>query len=273
MTDQTRIRFSEERDIPILLLRCPIELRELESPEKQREARRVFEDPGVVVVDGVFDEESLAGLREGLSRHRRKFKDKFNHGLPASETFKVANLNANARIRALTQSLFGYDLPEKGSRSYRPMITENEPLHFDTYTVECGKTAIMSVLNFDREPRVWNVGPTLREVCRDNGEEVTAMMVQLGKGETLSMRLREAGVRGSGPLKNGTATNCIEFAPGSVWYANPKVISHQIVYGCGAQFETWLIDAPVCSCPRCIVRSARLSFSGIPERELDEALR
>ena len=273
MMAQTTVRSTSECGTPIKVISCPADLGELATADRQREFRGIFEFPGVLVVDGTIDEATLGALREGLSDHRRKFKDKFNHGLPTSERFKAAYLYTGTRIRELTHSLFGYRLPDKGNRSYRPMITENEPLHLDTYTVECGKTALMSVLNFDVSPRVWNIGPTIHEICRSHPEDVERMIVELGPGESLNMRLRDAGLRGEGPLRSGTPVSRIEFAPGSIWYANPKAISHQIIYGAGAQFETWTIDEPECSCPKCAVEAAGMRFDNLPESELLVALR
>lgn len=99
------------------------------------------------------------------------------------------------------------------------------------------------------------------------------MIDQRVPGESLNMRLRDAGLKGIGPLREGTAVNQIEFAPGSVWYANPKAISHQVIYGGGAQFETWAIDEPECSCPKCVVEMAGLSFPALSQSETVVALR
>jgi hypothetical protein len=273
MAQRTIIHRSGERETPIKVVDCPDDLTEFAKDESQSEARRIFEFPGVLIVEEVLDEATLEGLREGLSEQRRKFKDKFNHGLPTSDTFRAAAAQAAARVREVTESLFGYRLPEKGNRSYRPMITENEPLHLDTYAIECGTTPLMSVFNFDTVPRVWNVGPSLQEICRDHPQEVREMIDQRVPGESLNMRLRDAGLKGIGPLREGTAVNQIEFAPGSVWYANPKAISHQVIYGGGAQFETWAIDEPECSCPKCVVEMAGLSFPALSQSETVVALR
>lgn len=273
MFQRTAVEMSDQRETPIKVIPCPLDFAELATAEQQQEARRIVDFPGVLIVDGVFDDSILDGLREGLSDQRRKFKDKFNHGLPASETFKSAYYEVGVRIRALSKALFGFDFPEKGNRSYRPMITENEPLHFDTYTVECGQSVVMSVLNFDVAPRVWNVGPSLREVFRNNLDDVTKMLSELAPGESLNMRLRDAAMRGIGPLRSGTPVNKIQFAPGAVWYANPKTLSHQVIYGGGAQFETWTLDAAACQCPKCEVQAAGLDVASLPKAELVAALR
>jgi hypothetical protein len=151
----------------------------------------------------------------------------------------------------LTRRLFGYELKDDGVMSYRPLITANEPLHYDTYDVPCGQISLMSVLNFDTRPRVWNVGPSFREICRDSAPEIEEILRKKKPGESASVPIRTAGLKGFGPLKEGTPLHRVEFAPGAVWYANPKTISHQIVYGGGAHFQQWNIDVSDCACQAC----------------------
>lgn len=263
MNTATRFRPADQLETPVVLMACPQDLTELATAERQQEARRIYNRPGVIVVDNVIGEPILAGLREGLSSHRRKFKEKFNHGLPSSESFKLAYSDAILRITELTRKLFGYELPRVSAPSYRPLITENEPLHFDTYDVECGKMSLMSVLNFDVRPRVWKVGPSFRQICRDSGKEVEDILKNKHPGESPSVPLRSAGLRGTGPLKGGIRLHEIEFAPGAVWYANPKTVSHQVVYGGGACFEQWTLDAPNCGCQSCIIEELGLTVPNL----------
>lgn len=253
MSAETKFQLSEQLQTPLVLMPCPENLSELAAPDRQQELRAIYERGGVIVVDDAIGEAILSGLREGLTSERRKFKDKFNHGHPESKRFNRAYTAISERMRELTLLLFGYDLPAVSARSYRPMVTENEPLHYDTYHVECGKMSLMSVLNFDVRPRVWNVGPSFRDICRDSGAEVQEILKTKHPGESPSIPLRSAGLRGTGPLGPGTPLHHIEFAPGTVWYANPKAVSHQIVYGGGAYFEQWTIDAPECQCQSCII--------------------
>ena len=79
----------------------------------------------------------------------------------------------------------------------------------------------------------------------------------------VSKRVKSAGLRGTGPLKPGTPLHEIEFAPGSVWYANPKAVSHQIVYGGGAYFEQWTIDVEDCQCQSCIIEDLGLKVPNL----------
>ncbi len=263
MSERTKVSIAEELETPIAAIECPDDLSTLATAEKQAEARRIYHSPGIIVVDNAIGEPILSGLREGLSDYRRKFKEKFNHGLPTTDTFKAAYEGASARITELTRQLFGYELPEYSAPSYRPLITENEPLHYDTYEVECGKFSLMSVLNFDVRPRAWNVGPSFREMCRDSGKDVEEILKTKRAGESPSVPLRSAGLRGTGPLRDGLPLHRIEFAPGAVWFANPKTVSHQITYGGGAYFEQWTLDTPDCHCQSCIIEELGLNVPNL----------
>jgi hypothetical protein len=252
MNDVTKADLDPSLETPIIILSCPQDLGDFATAERQQEMRRLYERPGIIVIDNVIGEPLLTGLREGLSDYRRKFKEKFNFGRPETETFKRAYNETIQRMTELTRMLFGYDLKDGGTMSYRPLITADEPLHYDTYDVECGKIALMAVLNFDVRPRVWNVGPSFREICRDSAGEIEEILKKKKPGESPSVPIRSAGLKGFGPLKNGTPLHKVEFAPGAVWYANPKVISHQIIYGGGAHFQQWDIDVADCKCQACV---------------------
>ena len=252
MTDETKAEIDPRLETPIVVMPCPQDFNELATVEKQEEMRRIYSKPGIIVVDGVIGEPLLAGLREGLSDYRRKFKEKFNFGRPETESFKLAYDQTVERMTELTKKLFGYELEDDGKLSYRPLITTDEPLHYDTYDVECGEMSLMSVLNFDVRPRVWNVGPSFREICRDSAPDIEEILKNKKPGESASVPIRSAGLRGYGPLKPGTPLHHVEFAPGAVWYANPKTVSHQIVYGGGAHFQQWNIDVTECGCQACV---------------------
>lgn len=251
MTEITKAELDPRLETPVVLLSCPQDFAKFATPERQEEMRRLYLTPGIIVIDNVIGVPILTGLREGLSDYRRKFKEKFNFGRPDTDTFRQAYDLAVGRMTELTRALFGYELSDNGVMSYRPLITADEPLHYDTYDVPCGEISLMSVLNFDVRPRVWNIGPSFREICRDSAPEIEDILKKKKPGESASVPIRTAGLKGYGPLKEGTPRHHLEFAPGAVWYANPKTISHQIVYGGGAHFQQWNIPVTDCRCQAC----------------------
>lgn len=254
MHNVTEITIDDRLETPVMLLDFQADVQSNWDSISQGEARRTYEYPGVIIVDNVASGSELEGLREGITGRRRSFKERFNYGVPDSKTFLYSLSKVRERVRGLTEMLFGYDLPAKSSRSYRPLITEGEPLHFDTFNIDCGTTALMALLNFDVEPRRWRIGYSFREMCRQHGPQVEQLLAGLRPDESPSSPLRAATISGSGPLGPGAPVHHINFAPGTVWFANPKVLSHEVVYGSGAYLETWFIKEPPCTCQLCVMR-------------------
>jgi hypothetical protein len=263
MNQSTKVDLDPRLETPVVLMSCPQDLSEFATRERQEEMRGIYAKPGIIVVDNAVGEPMLTGLREGLSDYRRKFKEKFNFGRPQTESFKKAYDQTTSRMTELTRLLFGYELKDDGVMSYRPLITTDEPLHYDTYDVQCGEMSLMSVLNFDIRARVWNIGPSFREICRDSAADIEEILKKKNAGESPSVPIRSAGLKGFGPLKAGTPLHHIEFAPGAVWYANPKTISHQIIYGGGAHFQQWNIQVSDCACQACLFEELGVSVPNL----------
>ena len=112
--------------------------------DRQAHMRSIYETPGVVVIDNALDDDLIDALRLGLSDKARKIKDKFNEGVDA-EVGK-ATMRAVEEITRHAKVVFGYDLPPSSDHSYRPMISAEGPMHFDTYHVECGVMSLMVTL-------------------------------------------------------------------------------------------------------------------------------
>ena len=210
--------------------------------DRQAHMRFIYETPGVVVIDNALDDDLIDALRIGLSDKARKFKDKFNEGVDA-EVGK-ATVRAVEEITKHAKEVFGYDLPPSSDHSYRPMISAEEPMHFDTYHVECGMMPLMAILNFAPDERKWHVGPNFIEACEKYKKDTIRLLQNLKEGESPSVPMRVAGVKGDGPLGDHNLVHKIEFAPNTLWFANPKIISHQLVYGRGCVINTWLVPDP-----------------------------
>jgi hypothetical protein len=129
--------------------------------------------------------------------------------------------------------------------SWRPMITRNEPMHYDTYQGE--HPLVTSYINISPSMRHYNIGPTLRQLCEREPAAVRAIYRKYGP-ECL-YRLRE--------MKDGPLTRCqrvrVEFAPGAIWFFNAKTVAHEVVYGEGALGASWEV-AGVAEMPPEILR-------------------
>lgn len=256
MSNASTVQLNADLTTPVLVLSYPESKSALADPAHQTKVREAYETPGIIIVDNALDEGLVEALREGLSDKTRKFKQKFNEGIPSSPALVEAIAQAGQDIARITTELFGYRLPPKADSSFRPMISADEPIHFDSYHVEHGLTPLMSIFNFDRGERLWHVGPSFAEICALRREQVQELLADTAPGIPASLPLRVAAEKGHGPLSDADWTHKVSFAPNALWFSNPKIISHKLVYGRGALINTWMITEPVCKCQRCLLDQA-----------------
>ena len=259
MHNVSKVEFNPRLNTRVMRISYPDARGFLTEPLHQKMMRDVYEDPGIVIIDNLLEEDVLETLRLGLSDKSRKFKDKFNEGVERSGPVATALAKATSQILQVTKDLFGYTLPEKIDSSFRPMISANEPIHFDSYHVDCGLTPLMSTFNFDRGDHLWKVGPNFAEMCAVKKPEVEEALKDLPPGIPASLPLRVTATKGHGPLSDPDWIHKIAFAPNALWYANPKIIAHELVYGRGAIFNTWWIDQPACKCQKCLLEQAGIN--------------
>ena len=74
-----------------------------------------------------------------------------------------------------------------------------------------------------------------------------------------SVTLRAIAQKGRGPLADPAWVHKFRFAPNALWFSNPKIMSHKLVYGRGAMFVTWMLSQPKCQCQKCILEEAGLA--------------
>ena len=256
-----------DNDVPIHRMDCPADLKDLAEPDAQARMRDFYHAPGILVLDDAIDPDWIERLRTGLSDQPRAFMDAFiDDKLPENADYKDAWKRTRKRIKRIGTALFGYELPMDAlAHSIRNMLTTDEPLHFDTYPVECGTFPVMGGTNFDVKPRIWRVGPNFPDACADDLDWTEAEIAKLAAGKSAGLPMRTKGLKGEGPLRPGIPLHEVHFAPGSVWFANPKTLAHQIYYGNGVVFCQWDVreEGRPCACQNCT-----LDALGIPADHL-----
>ena len=196
--------------------------------------RNVFNKPGIVVVDNILEEEVLKNLQSSLSQKKRKFKSKFIDETKLNHEIITSKLKAARKISSFTSDLFGYNTPctEFGLRN---MICSKEPMHYDSFFLEDGLTPLMSITNIDFDYRLWNVGYHFEELLQKKQIEIEKLLKNDERNISTSIKLRENRDLNLG--KN--IFHKISFAPNSIWFTNPKIVCHQLVYGGGILINTW----------------------------------
>ena len=100
----------------------------------------------------------------------------------------------------------------------------------------------MSITNIDYEFRLWNVGYSFEELLQKNQNQLGKLFKKDQRNVSASIKLRENIDLDFG--KN--IFHKISFAPNSIWFTNPKIVCHQLVYGGGILINTWnLKNLPV----------------------------
>ena len=135
--------------------------------------------------------------------------------------------------------------PVETRKSFRPMISCGEPLHYDTFYRD-GHRAITAYANLSDHPRYYSVSFTFPELMKRH-EHLVLKTVGDGKGSVLKTRsevvslLRDRGRLNLGPLCDDIAMkHFIAFAPRSIWIFDPFELSHELLYGECAMCYSWI---------------------------------
>lgn len=201
------------------------------------DAREHFRSSRMVVVDATPWSANLDVIRSGLVARKRKFKSPFQQEPVADEVWRELDI-LRAEFGELFAMMFpGFVVAERNN-SFRPMITGPEPLHFDTYVTPV--PIVTAFVNVSAEPRVYAVGPSFAQLFETHVDEMQAI-VDAGPINDVSYRLRDRTVAGRGPLGNDAPRNRVELAPGACWFFDAKTLSHEVIYGSGADGASWSV--------------------------------
>ena len=113
--------------------------------------------------------------------------------------------------------------------TFRFTLTENEGPHVDVFnkgrpfTEEQRLPRLKFFLNVDSKPRVWNVGPTLRDVLKYSEGA-------LGKSLPDDVNVVCDTINKSGVLEKFEYTR-VEIPPRGIVFANGATVVHQVLYG------------------------------------------
>lgn len=203
-------------------------------------AADLLHEPALLAVDGHPWSRPLDDLRRYREDRDRAYDSPFSAGRPAGLAAALEPFYAD--VEALFGRLYGgrYEPVGRG-RCWRPAVTRGEPMHFDTsYTP--GVTLITAFVNVDTEPREYGVSHTLPWLAAHRAAEVKALHAAAGEAphpsRTMSV-LRRATLDGRGPLAPAAPRHVVKFAPGAVWFFDPKLLSHEVRFGRCAVSYIW----------------------------------
>jgi hypothetical protein len=196
-----------------------------------------------LVVDNYPWKADFELLRSGIDNTVKPFKAPFNDKpVPKEITNEVARLwlEADELFARLYPKFIATDL----QGSYRPMVTKNEPMHFDTRPAAPDIPFVTSFINFATTPRHYCIGPNLYWLCQ-HYPKLMAQIWQASKPKAdVSFELRVRTMKDKPPLDSKAPKHKVALAPGAIWFFDAKTVSHEVVYGEGAIARSWTV--PFC---------------------------
>jgi hypothetical protein len=148
------------------------------------------------------------------------------------EEFRSAVGAANAELIQLADALFPYYRYEKRYCVYNltEMLAHN--MHFDSPQHADEFSQLRIFVNLDDFPRIWRVGDAIENVASDCYASA-GLQKTIGhhpRQFTRSTTLATYGDRYHSGAHN-RPMHSIAFQPGEVWFLNPNMVAHEVVYG------------------------------------------
>lgn len=148
------------------------------------------------------------------------------------DEFRDAVGAANAELIRVADALFPYYQYEKRYCIYNltEMLAHN--MHFDSPQHAGEFSQLRMFVNLDRFPRVWRLGGTIEEVAGDcyRAAKLYKTIGAHPREFTRTTTLETYGDRYRSGA-HGQPMHSVAFQPGEVWFLNPNMVAHEVVYG------------------------------------------
>lgn len=197
----------------------------------------IIEKNGIVVIDNLVWNYDKKLVQKNLEHNCRIFDGEFKTISPLPEVMTELKLIQN-QIAILVKEIFSAYSYERNGHGigYRPMVTGPEWMHFDTKPVD--KMALTCYLNLDNLPRIYKISHTFPWLIKNERKAMT----KLKKAESFyPVTIRANTIKNKGVINNRTPKHTILFDPGTIWFFNPHMVSHEVVFGRGAMGQSWWV--------------------------------
>ena len=148
------------------------------------------------------------------------------------EAFETAVFAANHELVGIVDAVFPRYIYTKRLCIYNlsEMLAHN--LHFDSPQHADSSTQLRAFVNLDNFPRIWHVSESLEDIARRYyGKARTRKTIGAHPREfTRSLTHAAFGDRYDSGTHN-QPKHSIAFQPGEVWFLNPNMTAHEVVYG------------------------------------------
>lgn len=195
---------------------------------------------GLLIIDEYNWDFDWKILRKVLDRTQRYMHQPFiNKSIPSDIRKQIQKVKI--QLEELFHKLYpNYEYMPRNGKSVRPLMTGPEPMHFDTFDTD-GKTPLTAYINIDTQPRIYAIGHTFEYLTTNYDSFFKKHIIPVWKKtkQTPGNLVRAATSANIGPLKYDSPKHYILFEPKSVWFFNPKLVSHEVVYGGGTICSSW----------------------------------
>ena len=226
------------------------------SGEKAEELARWYEEGDLLILKNYRFEAGCATFNKLLFPNRKYAAktilhvDESIHGEPprhrewdeigkllcstkvALDEFRASVAAANAELIRIAAALFPLYAFEKRLCIYNLTEMLSHNMHFDSPHHAGDYTQLRIFVNLDAFPRIWRVGQSLESIVRDcyGPGQLHKTIGQHPRQFTRSTTMASFGDRyDSGAHRY--PMHSIAFQPGEVWFLNPNMMAHEVVYG------------------------------------------
>jgi hypothetical protein len=146
--------------------------------------------------------------------------------------FEAAVRQANDELLNLCDRLFQHYSYDKRYCIYNltEMLAHN--MHFDSPQHAGDFTQLRAFVNIDNYPRIWRIGGTLEEMANNCYRSADLKKTM---GSHARMFSRKTTLASFGDRYESGAhphpMHSIAFQPGEIWFLNPNMLAHEVVYG------------------------------------------
>ena len=199
-------------------------------------AVRIFRDSELLVIDDIAWAADLDVIRSALEPRRRAFKGPYQSKETTPEVRAELEKMYAQGDRLFNEFYAGLTVTKR-HRSFRPMITGPDPMHYDSID---GPMLLTAYINVAPTPRSYQIGPSLPKLIVKRRAAVMETIRECrGDLGRLSYVIRTRTEKGRPPIDAQYPRHRVEMAPGSMWFFDAKTVSHEVLYGEGVAGMSW----------------------------------
>jgi len=177
-------------------------------------------------------------------REWNSIKEQLETGDVSFKEFRSAVGDANEELINICENLFPFYKYKRKFCIYNlsEMLAHN--LHFDSPEHAGEFTQLRAFVNLDNFPRIWRIGEKLEQIV-DDCYEMGNLQNTIAKHPREFTRQTTRSAFGD-RYESGAhrySMHSIAFQPGEVWFLNPNMLAHEIVYGRRILDGAFLFDA------------------------------